>query len=340
MRIDVLSLFPEYFKGPLDESMLKRAQVGGLIDISLVDIRAYSKEKHKRVDDRPYGGGPGMVMMAEPVVACVRDRKTANSKVIYLSPQGKALTHIKCRELASSEHLILLAGHYEGIDERAIASVVDEEISIGDFVLTNGCLAACVVIDAVARFIPGVVGDVRGPVEDSFESGLLDWPHYTKPLEFEGHKVPDVLLSGHHAEIAEWRLEEAKKRTRQKRFDLYLNWLEKAGDIEVERPQLHLESVTVSCRNSDEACCFYKKVFREGCRVVDGQVHILAEDAKHVIIADVSAVHISCDVASFVDLKKRVKQLTRFVSDEMTEQVQKFSFRDPDNNLFVISLKS
>lgn len=227
MHIDVLSLFPEYFRGPLDESILKRAQNAHLIEIERINIRDYTLERHNKVDDRPYGGGPGMVMMAEPVIRAVRAKKEKrpSAKVIYLSPQGVTLNAKMCRELAKEENLILLCGHYEGIDERAIESVVDIEISIGDFVLTNGCLAACVLIDAVARFIPGVIGDERAADEDSFEGGLLDFPHYTRPealsSEFEERKVPEVLLSGNHAEINAWRKKKALEKTKKYRADLY-----------------------------------------------------------------------------------------------------------------------
>lgn len=225
MRFSVLSLFPEYFRGPLDESMIKRAREKGLIDIELVNIRDYALDKHKKTDDRPYGGGPGMVLMPEPTCRAIRAAKSPKSKVIYLSPQGEPLKAKMCRELAKEEHLILLCGHYEGVDERVIAKEVDVEISIGDYVLTNGCLAACIVIDAVSRFVPGVIGDERAASEDSFEEDVegsiyLDYPHYTRPEEFEGMKVPEVLLSGNHAEIRKWRLERAKVRTRQLRPDL------------------------------------------------------------------------------------------------------------------------
>ena len=221
MHIDVLSLFPEYFRGPLDESILKRAQTNGLIEIELINIRDYTLDRHRRVDDRPYGGGPGMVMTPEPVCRAVRAKKTPEAKVIYLSPQGVPLNAAMSRELAKEKHLILLCGHYEGIDERAIESEVDLEISIGDFVLTNGCLAACVLIDTVARFIPGVIGDERAADEDSFENGLLDFAHYTRPEVFEGKKVPEVLLSGNHADIAAWRKMKALERTKEFRPDLY-----------------------------------------------------------------------------------------------------------------------
>lgn len=219
-RVDVLSLFPGYFKGPFDESMLKRARQNGLLDIQLVDIRDFADNRHRRVDDRPYGGGPGMVMMPEPIVKAIRHVKTPQAHVVYLSPQGKVLTAAKCRELASYDHLVLLCGHYEGIDERALQSEVDEEISIGDYVLTNGCLAAIVVIDAMARFIPGVLGHSDAAKEDSFELEGFDCPHYTRPEVFEGQTVPNVLLSGNHQKIFDWRRQCAQEKTRCVRPDL------------------------------------------------------------------------------------------------------------------------
>lgn len=218
MLIDILSLFPSYFKGPFDESILKRAQEKGLVNIRLTNIRDFADNRHHRVDDRPYGGGPGMVMMPQPIMAAIRHVKTDKSRVIYLSPQGKILTAAKSRQLAEESHLILLCGHYEGIDERI---EFDEELSIGNFVLTNGCLAAIVVVDSVIRFLPGVLGDPLAANEDSFEkNGLLDCPHYTKPEVFEGKSVPPVLLSGNHKEIANWRKEQALKKTRAMRPDL------------------------------------------------------------------------------------------------------------------------
>lgn len=220
MKFDILSLFPDYFKGPFDESMIKRALKKGIFEVGHVNIRDFTKDKHKTVDDRPYGGGPGMVLMAEPVTKAIRSVKTERSKVIYLSPQGPTLTAARCRELAKEEHLILLCGHYEGVDERVIESDVDEVISIGDYVLTNGCIAAIVLVDAIARFLPGVVGDEAAVDEDSFENGMLDWPHYTRPEVFEGKDVPQVLLSGDHKKIAEWRHKVAYERTKKVRPDL------------------------------------------------------------------------------------------------------------------------
>lgn len=220
MLIDVLSLFPNSFKGPFSESILKRAQENKLIEINLSDVRDYSTDKHKQVDDRPYGGGPGMVMMVEPTIKAIRDKKREKSKTIYLSPQGKPLDAKLAKELSKEEHLILLCGHYEGIDQRIIDLEVDQEISIGDYVLTNGCIAACVLVDAIVRFIPGVLGDEESFKQDSFENKILDCPHYTRPQCFEGKSVPEVLLSGHHKNIDKWRKDLALKKTKKNRPDL------------------------------------------------------------------------------------------------------------------------
>ncbi|KAF3361426.1 tRNA (guanine-N(1)-)-methyltransferase [Chlamydiales bacterium STE3] len=220
MRFDILSLFPDYFIGPFNESILKQAIKKGLLDVRLIDIRDYAENKWRKVDDRPYGGGPGMVLMADPVAKAIRASKTEKSHVIYLTPQGQPLTAKKCRELAGKEHLILLCGHYEGIDERVIQSDVDEEISIGDYVLTNGCLPAIILVDAVSRFVPAVLGSKEAAEQDSFEDGLFDCPHYTRPEIFEGRKVPDVLLNGDHKKIADWRKEMALQKTKRIRPDL------------------------------------------------------------------------------------------------------------------------
>lgn len=222
-HIDILSLFPDYFKGPFDESIIMQAQKRGVIEICHVDIRTFADNKHNRVDDRTYGGGPGMVLMANPVAQAIRSVKKPGSHVVYLSPQGRLLTPKKCRELAEYEHLILLCGHYEGIDQRVLDSDVDEEVSIGDYVLTNGCLAAIVVVDAVVRFVPGVLGHEQAANEDSFENGILDCPHYTRPEVFEGRQVPEVLLSGDHKKIAEWRQKAALEKTKSVRPDLLKN---------------------------------------------------------------------------------------------------------------------
>jgi tRNA (guanine37-N1)-methyltransferase len=218
--IDILSLFPGYFLGPFNESIIKRAKEKELVNIRLTNIRDFADNRFHRVDDRPYGGGPGMVMMPQPVTAAIRHVKTGESHVIYLTPQGKRLTAEKARQLAEKSHLILLCGHYEGIDQRVLDHEVDEEISIGDYVLTNGCLAAIVIVDSVIRFIPGVLGHALAAEEDSFEKGLLDCPHYTRPEVFEGQAVPSVLLGGNHQEIAKWRRQQALRKTKDIRPDL------------------------------------------------------------------------------------------------------------------------
>jgi tRNA (guanine37-N1)-methyltransferase len=220
MKIHILSLFPEYFQGPFDASILKRARDRGLLQIEYVDIRDFAEGKHKKVDDRPYGGGPGMVLMPGPLCRAIRSVKTESSRVIHLSPQGTVLSAGVCERLSSIGHLILVCGHYEGIDERVIESEVDEEISIGDYVLTNGCLASIVLVDAVARFIPGVIGHEEAALQDSFQGGIFDGPQYTKPLNFEGMSVPEVLTSGHHEEIRKWRKAKALEKTKKIRPDL------------------------------------------------------------------------------------------------------------------------
>jgi tRNA (guanine37-N1)-methyltransferase len=224
--IEILSLFPDYFSGPFDESILKRAREKGLLTIRHVQIRDFALDRHRKVDDRPYGGGPGMVLKPEPAVAAIRSVRRPDSHVICLSAQGALLTAEKCRSLAQLPHLILLCGHYEGIDERVIEQEVDEEISIGDYVLTNGALAAIVLIDAMVRFIPNVLGHPEAADKDSFENGLLECPHYTRPEIFEGKKVPAELQNGDHQEIAKWKKKMALKKTCQMRPDLYQRYLE------------------------------------------------------------------------------------------------------------------
>lgn len=220
MIIDVLSLFPEFFQGPFDVSIIKRAKENKLIDVRLTNLRDFAEGKHRKVDDRPFGGGPGMVLKPEPVTKAIRSVRREDSKVIYLSPQGKPLNAQKSIELAKCPHLILLCGHYEGIDERIIEKEVDEEISIGDYVLTSGCIAAVVLVDAVIRFIPGVLGHEESAWKDSFQDGMLDAPNYTKPVVFEDMEVPPVLREGDHQKIAKWRKAKALEKTYRVRRDL------------------------------------------------------------------------------------------------------------------------
>ncbi len=223
MLVDILSLFPEYFRGPFDVSMLKRARENGILEIRHTDIREFAENKHGRVDERPFGGGPGMVLCPGPVARAIRSVKKEKAHVVYLSPQGSLLTAAKCQELAKMEHLVLLCGHYEGVDERVLQKEIHEEISIGDYVLTNGCAAAIVLIDAVARFIPGVIGHPDAVWEDSFQNGIFDAPHYTRPEVFEEMEVPAILREGHHEKIRKWRETKALKKTRRVRPDLCRN---------------------------------------------------------------------------------------------------------------------
>ena len=218
MKFDVLTLFPEMFE-PLNSSIIGRAKEKNLIEINLINIRDFSKDKHKKVDDTPYGGGAGMVMMPDVVYDAYKSVEDKNAKVIYMSPQGKKLTQKKVEELAKQEHLIILCGHYEGIDQRVIDKIVDEEISIGDYVLTGGEIPAMVLIDSVSRYNSGVIAE-ESREEESFANGLLEYPQYTRPEVFEGVKVPEILLSGHHANIEKWRKEKALEITKLKRPDL------------------------------------------------------------------------------------------------------------------------
>ena len=218
MRIDILTLFPEMFDGFLETSIIKRARKNGYVDIKVHNFRDYSLDKHKRVDDYPYGGGAGMVLMCEPIFRAIEDIRTKESLVIMMSPQGNTFKQGMAIDLSKKKHLILLCGHYEGFDER-IKSIVDMELSIGDYVLTGGEVPAMVVTDAITRLIPGVITK-ESLDSESFNDGLLDYPTYTKPAVFRGMKVPDVLLSGHHKNIEKFRQEEKLKKTREVRSDL------------------------------------------------------------------------------------------------------------------------
>ncbi len=220
MKIDILSLFPEYFEGPFKVSMIKRAIERGLIEIQLTNIRDFGEGKHRKVDDRPYGGGPGMVLMPGPTSKAIRNVRREDSHVIYLSPQGKLLDAATCERLAKKPHLVLVCGHYEGLDERVIEKEIDEEISIGDYVLTNGCLASIVLVDATVRFIPEVLGHEEATRYESFQQGILEGPAYTRPDEFEGLLVPEILQSGHHSEIEKWRSGKGLEKTKRVRPDL------------------------------------------------------------------------------------------------------------------------
>ena len=233
MKITILTIFPEMFDSVLNSSILGRAREQGLIDVQCVDIRPFSDRKHKNTDDYPFGGGAGMVMLAQPIMDAMAHVTGENfhGRRIYMGPRGTTLTTAKARELAREEELVLLCGHYEGVDQRALDACIDEEISIGDYILTGGELAAMVLTDCVARFIPGVLGSAESPEEESFSDGLLEYPQYTRPRELGGMEVPEVLLSGDHAKIRAWRRQESLRATKRFRPDL----LEKAELTEKEK---------------------------------------------------------------------------------------------------------
>lgn len=221
MRLDILTLFPAICEGPFGASMMKRAQEAGLAEVRVHNLRDWATDRHKTTDDLPFGGGQGMVMKPEPIFAAVEELRRENSRVLMMTPQGGKFDQAAARRLSRLPHLILICGHYEGVDHRVVEALVDEEISIGDYVLTNGALAAAVVGDAIIRLIPGVLGDENSAADDSFSAtALLEAPQYTRPAEFRGRRVPDVLLSGHHAVIAKWRAEQSRERTKQNRPDL------------------------------------------------------------------------------------------------------------------------
>jgi tRNA (guanine37-N1)-methyltransferase len=220
MQIDVITLFPEMLDGFLGQSMMKRAAKAGHVTFNGLNLRDFTEDKHRTTDERPFGGGPGMVMKPEPIFKAVESVRTEKSRVILMCPQGKPFTQKRAQELSTEEHLIFVCGHYEGVDERIREALVDEEISIGDYVLTNGVLPAAVVIDAVVRLIPGVLGGEGAAEQESFSEPLLEYPQYTRPPEFRGMKVPENLLTGNHAAIAEWRRKQSEKRTAARRPDL------------------------------------------------------------------------------------------------------------------------
>jgi len=219
MKVDVLTLFPAMFAGPLDESILRRARESGRLELALHDLRDWTHDRHRTVDGTPYGGGPGMVLKPEPIFEAIDELANDTTQVVMLTPQGEPFRQAKARELSAHEHLLLLCGSYEGFDER-IRTRVHHEISIGDYVLTNGALPAMVVIDAVTRLLPGVLGDDASSVEESFSENTLDYPQYTRPAEYRGLEVPEVLQNGNHAAIEQWRREQAAQRTRERRPDL------------------------------------------------------------------------------------------------------------------------
>ncbi len=220
MKIDVLTLFPGMFAGPLDESIIKRARAEGRLELAIHNLRDYTHDQRRTVDDKPFGGGPGMLLKPEPIFEAVEKLSAPDTRVILLCPTGRVFNQAVARELAQQRHLLLVCGSYEGFDQRVHDALAHDELSIGDFVLTNGALPAMVIVDAVTRLLPGVLGDDASAHDESFSRGTLEYPHYTRPAEFRGMRVPEVLLSGHHAEIEKWRAEQAKQRTGRRRPDL------------------------------------------------------------------------------------------------------------------------
>ena len=241
MRIDIVTIFPEYFTGPLDAALLGKARAKGLLDIRVHDLRAHTTDKHRTVDDEPFGGGPGMVMMAQPWFEAVEAIDGwERARRVLLTPAGRRFDQRAAEDLSGAEHIVLMCGRYEGIDERVALGLATDELSIGDYVLTGGELPALVVLDAVARLIPGVLGDEESPRQDSFTDDLLEYPHYTRPADFRGWTVPDVLLSGHHEEVDRWRRRQSLLRTLARRPDLFRRHHLTAEDLTllgVERPK-------------------------------------------------------------------------------------------------------
>ncbi len=220
VKIEVITIFPGMLKGFLEESMLKRAVNLGLVEFGTVNLRDFTRDVHRTTDDRPFGGGPGMVMKPEPIFEAVESVRSPESRVVLTTPQGRKFDQGCAGELAGAKHLVFICGHYEGVDERVRQELVTDEISIGDYVLTNGVLAAAVIIDAAVRLMPGVVGGEGAVEDDSFSNGLLEYPQYTRPADYRGLKVPDILMSGNHGEIEKWRRKMAEARTRERRPDL------------------------------------------------------------------------------------------------------------------------
>ncbi len=220
MRIDILTIFPGIFEGPLRESLLGKAVAAGLVEVNVHDVREHATDKHRQVDDEPFGGGPGMVMKAEPIVRAVESLGGGDKRVVLLSPAGRRLDQGLVRDLADAPWLVLIAGRYEGVDERVAEALAAEEVSIGDYVLSGGEVPALVVLEAVSRLVPGVVGKEESLARESFEDGMLDHPHYTRPQEFRGLRVPEALTSGDHARIEEWRRTAAEEKTKRNRPDL------------------------------------------------------------------------------------------------------------------------
>lgn len=245
MKIDILTLFPEMFKAITDSSIIGRAKDKGILNINLINIRDFSKDKHNKADDTPFGGGPGMVMLAQPIFDALRTVNAEKKKILYMSPRGKVIEQQKIRELAATEEIVILCGHYEGVDQRVIDHWNMEEVSIGDYILTGGELAAMVLIDAAARFVPGVLGNEESTADESVYSGLLECDQYTKPRNYEGMEVPEVLTNGNHKLIHLWQYENALRLTKERRSDLWQAYVEKDKELTKDEKKI-LEKVVAN----------------------------------------------------------------------------------------------
>lgn len=356
MKIDIISLFPEYFKSPFEQSILKRAIQKKLITINCVDLRNFGLGIHKQVDDRTYGGGVGMVLKPEPISDAISYVKEKGSHCVYLSPQGSLLTASKSRKLASYPHLIFLCGHYEGVDERVIEEHIDEEISIGDYVLTNGLSAALVVIDSLVRFIPGVIENNLASEQDSFEDSLLDFPHYTRPEVFKGRRVPQVLLKGNHKAIDEWRKASRLKNTFAKRPDLYLRYLSEENTPFYKENIFQKENIKVNVKyflmtkSIEKSLDFYAYVFSDFCEIVtqekmsaqvslfEGQLVLLFKILKENEIIKTNLFSITLEEDIFFKVYHRWKRKYNVCLQQLNENSWTFSSKDPSENGWVFIL--
>lgn len=357
MKIDIISLFPEYFKSPFEQSILKRAVQKKLITINCIDLRNFGLGIHKQVDDRTYGGGVGMVLKPEPIFNAINCVKERDSYCIYLSPQGNLLTANKSRKLASYSHLVFLCGHYEGVDERVIDECIDEEISIGDYVLTNGLAAALVVIDALVRFIPGVIENTLASEQDSFENNLLDFSHYTRPKVFRGREVPQVLLDGNHKSIDKWRMSSRLNNTFNKRSDLYFRYLldnsenlDKDCNFPKQNARIDIKYFLM-VKNIQEALRFYASVFFGFCEVIskemllaqmslfEGQLKLLFKvlEEKEVFKTNLFSITLEEEDVFFTICHQWKKKSNVFLQ-QLNKNSWTFSSKDPSENGWIFIL--
>ncbi|WP_194844011.1 tRNA (guanosine(37)-N1)-methyltransferase TrmD [Candidatus Clavichlamydia salmonicola] len=354
IEIEIISLFPNYFQGPFDHSIISKAKQAGLVSITHHDLREYGVGVQRQVDDRVYGGGPGMILKPEPLLAVLSELKKDDSYVVLMSPQGKLLDANKAKELALKPHLIFICGHYEGIDERVRIKEVDEEVSIGDYVLTNGALASIVVIDALLRFVPGVIGNVEAVKEDSFENGLFDAPHYTRPVEIDGMTVPAVLLEGNHKEIVLWRKQQAIEKTSRERPDLYFSFCLNAFHNEklesIKDTKFSFEGVVLFVKDLAHSKNFYEKIL--GFHFIEskddqisfvfgtvGMLHLKQSEEKVVSDSVIRVINLGNQrdfayLCSLLQKKCKIKP----VLDICGSRKQIF-FRDPDGYQWAVILK-